>query len=312
VKVLNDCEGRPYFCVSRSEAWQVAQTGGRIEVALAQCAGVHAGVELGGDLVVALGAGGGYVEAVHACAGRHGAVHVMRAVAINTVGGLGLAGRERRAVHTLVKRGDEFRAAQGMTGDVLLADVTGFTLPGLGEFLPKGRLCRRDGDDRLAVAGEAIGGVGLLRAEGAAVGRGGEMVACLRMALAAGVGLRPVVEGESRALHGRDGVRAVAGGARGVLAVRQGSLREPRVKGVLRPGLLVAGDAVDGLDDLEVRRAFAVKILMAVRAVERAVHGLGGQLFVDEERDLAAGFDTRGRRRWSRLPAPPVPQTRAS
>ena len=96
---------------------------GGVEVALAQCQRVRAVVEFGRGVLMAFRAGLGDVQLVHPRIGDHRAVHLVRAVAVDAVGRVGLAVLERGAVDALLERRDEFRPAQRLAGDGLLLHV---------------------------------------------------------------------------------------------------------------------------------------------------------------------------------------------
>ena len=122
------------------------------------------------DLFVALGARVGDVELVHLRARDHRAIHLVGTVAVDAVGRFDVSADQRGAVHAAVEGADELCAAEGLTGDAFFPDVARLTLLRLRELLGEGGFGRREGDDRLAVAREAVGRVGGFGREGLAVG----------------------------------------------------------------------------------------------------------------------------------------------
>ena len=80
----------------------------RVEIALAQGDGVHAEVVFRRLGLVAFCAGLGQVGLLHARTGDHRLVHFVAAVAIDAVGGLHDAARQRRAMHTLSNEATNF------------------------------------------------------------------------------------------------------------------------------------------------------------------------------------------------------------
>lgn len=104
---------------------------GGVLVALGQCQAVHAGPVGPGLRRVAGGAGGGNVLGVHARGAGHGTVHLMAAMAVHAVGGLGIALGERLAVHALPIALDEMCAHHRAGGDAGIGKMAGQAEPGL-------------------------------------------------------------------------------------------------------------------------------------------------------------------------------------
>jgi hypothetical protein len=161
---------------------------GRVEVALLERDGVNAAGVLGGRLFVAFRAGGGLVLLVDSGAGYDGTVHIVRAMAVDTVGRLGLALMQSRAMHALVEAGNKAVAAQRLVRDGRFFNVAGFAKLGLGELELHRRSVAAVGHG-LLVAGQAERGVGAPGSEGLAVGGGGELFVRSLVAFAAALDL---------------------------------------------------------------------------------------------------------------------------
>lgn len=106
----------------------------RIDIALGERGRVDAFLKLVCNLVMATSAGLRLLQFIRPRVGHEGAIHLMRAVAVDTVGRLDVSFPQRLSVYAFFERADELATPQSVTRHAVVFHVAGRAGGGFGQF----------------------------------------------------------------------------------------------------------------------------------------------------------------------------------